>query len=439
MGLSHPRVSRPSASRQLAADRLAPNTTVPRNTENPAGETDGEVDARHSVILIGEYRFPDGDAAAIRSLSLACAFRDLGYAVTVLGKGSVREADFDVKRGGFFVKGIEYRTMNPVPVSFWRRIFQPWQRARLFVTTLETMKLDTCRAIVINACDSARHVPFVRSFCARRGLPLVGDVCEWYDPRQITGGRLNPFYLVFLVVFHTVLPRLKNVIVVSRLLEDRFTGPGRNVVRIPAPIDLADVKTTDQVEGERVVLLYAGAAGRKDCIAEIVLALASLTPNERSRLQFRLLGPTRADLEALLGSQSQLLDELGDSVVAQGRVPRSEVLQALQTAHFSVLFRPNLRYARAGFPSKVPESLAAGTPILLNLSGDLGDFLADGEAAIIARSESVGDIVAALRRVLSVPRNELHAMRGAARRVAETSFDYRISMPALASLMARLR
>jgi len=389
--------------------------------------------------MIGEYRFPDGDAAAIRSLSLACAFRDLGYAVIVLGKGSLHDEHFDARTGRYFVKGIEYRTMNPVPVSVWRRILFPWQRMRLFASTLEEMDLASCRAIVINACDSARHVPFVWSLCAKRGIPLAGDVCEWYDPRQIAGGWLNPFYLVFLVVFHTVLPRLRNVIVVSRLLEDRFAGAGRSVVRIPAPIDLSDVAPEDRTAADRMVLLYAGAAGRKDCIAEVIMALAELTPDERSRIEFRLLGPTRADLETLLEGRSALLGDLGASLLPLGRVPRAQVLAALQEAHFSVLFRPNLRYARAGFPSKVPESLAAGTPVLLNLTGDLGEYLTDGETAIVAKSESVADIAAALRRALSLPPGDYRRMREAARRAAEASFDYRSCMPLLASFMASLR
>jgi glycosyltransferase involved in cell wall biosynthesis len=389
--------------------------------------------------MIGEYRFPDGDAAAIRTLSLACAFRDLGYEVVVLGKGIPRQEHRDSGTGRYSIKGIEYRTMNPTPIPLWRRVLAPWRRARLFAATLEAMDLARCRAVVINACSSARHVPFVKSFCDERGVPLVGDVCEWYDPRQIPGGWLNPFYLVFVGVFHAVLPRLRHFIVVSRLLEARFTGPGRETVRLAAPIDLADVDAADRTPAGRRVLLYAGAAGRKDCIAEVVLAIAQLTPAERRRIQFRLLGPSRADLESLLEGHSGVLTELGDSVQPMGRLPRADVLTALQEAHFSVLFRPNLRYARAGFPSKVPESLAAGTPVLLNLTGDLGEYLIDGESAIVVPSRSVSDIAAALRRVLSMPLEDYKKMRVSARAAAEARFDYRTNLRQLADFMARLR
>lgn len=389
--------------------------------------------------MIGEYRFPDGDAAAIRTLSLACAFRDLGYEVMVLGKGAVRDQDRSTKCGGYYVKGIEYRTMNPTPVSIWRRVLNPWQRLRLFATSLEALDLRRCRAVVINASDSARHVPFVQALCQRRGIPLVGDVCEWYDPRQMRGGWLNPFYLVFQLVFHFVLPSLRNFIVVSRLLEARFGGIDRSVVRIASPIDVTDIASTDRTPSDRLVLLYAGAAGRKDLLCEVLYALRELSHDERRRLEFRLLGPSRDDLVALLGGRDELLRELAEVVRPLGRVPRSAVLSALQEAHFSVLFRPDRRYARAGFPSKVPESLAAGTPVLLNLTGDLGDFVGDGRASIVAASGSVADIAAAIRRALALSRDDYLKLRESARRKAETHFDYRVSLSDLSAFMERLR
>lgn len=389
--------------------------------------------------MIGEYRFPDGDAAAIRTMSLACAFRDLGYAVTVLGKGTLRDEDYVASLDGHYVKGIEYRTMNPAPMSVWRRLLNPWQRLRLFATSLEALDLRDCRAVVINASDSARHVPFVHAFCRQRNVPLIADVCEWYDPRQMSGGWLNPFYLVFLMVFHFVLPRLRNMIVVSRLLEAKFGGGGRAVVRIASPIDVAEITPIDLTPEDRLVLLYAGAAGRKDLLVEVLLALRTLDPDERRRVEFRLLGPTRDDLVALLGGRDEVLQELEGVVRPLGRVPRRDVLSALQQAHFSVLFRPDLRYARAGFPSKVPESLAAGTPVLLNLTGDLGDYVGDGQASIVAATGSVPDIAAAIRRALKLSRTEYLRLRAAARLKAEAHFDYRVSLPAMSAFMARLQ
>lgn len=391
-----------------------------------------------TVVLIGEYRFPEGDAAAIRTMSLARAFRDLGARVIVLGKGVPRAADFDPRSGWHIVEGIEYRTMNPSPVSIWQRLKSPLRRLRLFPESLAALRLDDCRAVVINACDSARHLPWVRSYCRRKSIPLVADVCEWYDPRQMPGGWLNPMYLAFTLVFHLVLPRLRHFIVVSELLERRFSGGGRSVVRVASPIDTREVDVGAPPAGKRLVFLYAGAAGRKDLLAEFVVALASLTEEERSRVQLTLLGATRADLVALLAERASVLEQLGATVQARGRVARSVVLEHLRSAHFTILFRPDLRYARAGFPSKVPESLAAGTPVLLNLTGDLRAYLVDGSNALIADAPTPESIARTLRRALALTPEQLARMRIDARRAAEEHFDYRRSFGELTRLLRQL-
>lgn len=391
------------------------------------------------IIMIGEYRFPDGDAAAIRSMSLACAFRDLGYSVIVLAKGTLRDADFAADRGGYYIEGIEYRTMNPTPVRSWQRVFTPWRRILLLATYLKSMDLRGCRAVVINASDSARHLPFVLAFCRRRSIPLIGDVCEWYGTRQITGGYLNPFFLAFLAVFHLVLPRVQNMIVVSRLLEGRFSGNDRSVIRIAAPLDVQAVDAENRTPDDRLVLIYAGVAGRKDLLVEVLDALISLAPAERRRVELRLLGPTREDVVALLGGREKLLLDLDGSVKIYGKVSREDVLEALQEAHFSVLFRPDLRYAHAGFPSKVPESLAVGTPVLLNLTSDLAEFVGDGKASIVANSSAVADIALVIRRALNLSRPAYLEMRRAARQKAEEYFDYRTFLSALSGFMNRIQ
>jgi glycosyltransferase involved in cell wall biosynthesis len=394
---------------------------------------------RGQFIFVGEYRFPNGDAAAVRTMSLARMFRDLGFAVTVVGKGQTNAVDFNPERNAYFTEGIKYLTMNPQPLTVLQRIANPISRMKIIATTLASMDLDNCRAIVINASDSARHVPFVQSFCRQRSIPLIGDVCEWYDSRQMNAGIMNPFYLIFCVVFHLFIPRLKNMIVVSRLLERRFESRAGALIRIAAPVDIKEFPLTDNTHPDRLVLLYAGMAGRKDRLLEFLLAISSLEPRERARVEFRLLGPTKQELTGLLGASAPLLDLLADCVKPLGRVPRSAVLPILQQAHFSVLLRPHLRYANAGFPSKVAESLASGTPVMLNFTSDLAEYLSDGTAAMIIGGCTTADVTNTIRRALRLSPDELRQLRHGARLKAQHIFDYRNCLHTLPAFIEKLR
>jgi glycosyltransferase involved in cell wall biosynthesis len=390
------------------------------------------------IVFIGDYLFPEGDGAAIRTLSLARICRDLGFRVTVIGKGQFRPQDYRRELGGHYIEGIRYESMNPERVTWAQRARHPIGRLTQAVTALEAQRAGDTRAVVINASGSARHVPFVSAFCRRRSIPLIGDVCEWYDPRQFRHGYLSPSYAVFNLVFRLFLPRFRNLIVVSRLLERHFAGQGRNVTRIAAPLDVREIPCAGDSHRVRRVFLYAGQPGQKDLLKEVVQAVASLDPDERTRLEFRLLGLTREELRRLLGSSAGLLDSLGDIVKPLGRVPRDQVLRALAEADYTVLVRPNKRYANAGFPSKVPESLAAGVPVVLNLTSDLGEYLADGTAAIPIRDCSSAEVARAIRRALELSETELQNFRRSARAKAEQYFDYRLYLDPLEKYLGLL-
>jgi glycosyltransferase involved in cell wall biosynthesis len=391
------------------------------------------------IIFIGDFLFPDGDAAAIRTLSLARICRDLGFSVTVIGKGQVRAEDYDAQMAGYYLEGIRYSTMNPTAVTSLQRLRHPISRLRLYVSALESLTLDDTRAVIINASGSAMHIPLVSAFCRRRSIPLIGDVCEWYDPCQMNYGRLNPLYVVFWLIFRYSLPRFRNLIVVSTLLERHFEGKGRNVTRIPPVVDPYTIQCLDRAPTNRLLLLYAGLPGRKDRLREMIVALASLAPHERSRIEFRLLGPTKQELITLLGRSAHLLTLLGDTVKPLGRVPRDQVLEALQEAHFTVLLRPDKRYAHAGFPSKVPESLAAGAPVLLNFTSDLREYLGDGTAALQVHDCSPVEVAKALQRALQLRPATLLGLRRGARLKAEQCFDYRLYLKPFTGLIERLR
>jgi glycosyltransferase involved in cell wall biosynthesis len=389
------------------------------------------------VLFMGEYAFPDGDAAATRVFSLARITRDLGFCTTVIGKGRMHDQDFSQERGDYRVEDIRYITMNPAPVSLAHRVMHPIERLKLYVSTLESIDLENVRAVIVNASGSAMHVPAIRAFCRRRGLPLVLDVCEWYDPRQFQGGILNPSYAVFCGVFRFLFPSVPNMIVVSQLLQAHFEGAVRNIVRIAAPFDVASISCVDESPGDRIVLAYAGSPGRKDMFRELFLAAARLQPEERSRLELRLIGPTREEIIKELGASSGVLAEIAPIVTVLGRLPRQRVLEELRRAHFSVLLRPNRRYANAGFPSKVAESLAAGVPVLANYTSDLGEVLGDGKAGIRVDSITAEGVLTALRRALRLSPDELKAMRISARAKAELYFDYRRSLGEMRQVIAR--
>lgn len=112
---------------------------------------------------------------------------------------------------------------------------------------------------------------------------------------------------------------------------------------------------------------------------------------------------------------------------ALGRIPRNEVIQHLNETDFTILIRSSIaRYAKAGFPTKVVESLMSSTPVICNMTSDLGMYLKDGYDCIEVEHEDPESIVKALRRALALTPEQKDQMKKNARKTAEENFDYRL-------------
>jgi len=138
-----------------------------------------------------------------------------------------------------------------------------------------------------------------------------------------------------------------------------------------------------------------------------------------------LVGPTHESMAASLAGRAACLEELGSALRCDGPVPQHLVPQRLAEGDFSFLLRPNARYAQAGFPTKLVESLSAGVPMITNATSDIAQYVRDGKEGVLAEGYTPEAFAAAVRRVLGMPRQQWRVMRENARERAGECFDYR--------------
>ena len=150
-------------------------------------------------------------------------------------------------------------------------------------------------------------------------------------------------------------------------------------------------------------LCYVGSPGRKDqqSLRNLVRLPGELAM-DASQLSIKIVGLSRNAAKTVLGPDlSDSIDH--ECVEFLGHLPSDEARRIITSSHFSVLQRGKQRYARAGFPSKVPESLLLGTPVMANITSDLADFLIEGSNARIIPSARLPALVGTVSEVLQVP------------------------------------
>ncbi len=137
-----------------------------------------------------------------------------------------------------------------------------------------------------------------------------------------------------------------------------------------------------------------------------------------------------------LGLDRLTLDSLQQNLEIHGKVSRTTVLTYISSTDFTIMFRDhNERYSKAGFPTKFTESMATGTPMILNLSSDIGKYVKDGREVIISSDHSEKEILKSLLRAVKLTNDEKLKMKIAARSCAENNLDCRLYTNELASIL----
>ena len=364
------------------------------------------------VLFISSFQFPEGDAGATRLLMLARALRMQGCDVELCGMGD--ESVFD---------GFKCHTLNPyrdnkiLNWAMWRLM---GERAASFVRS----HVDEYDAIVFSFLP-ARSIKAMGVACRSRGAVFAGDFTEWFEPEQFPKGERDGGHLDHVRLLTQAVDPAVKVIAISSYLQRHFEARGCSVLRVPAVLDIEELAPRDisvRPMGE-VRLTYAGSPAKKDALHIVLAAISELSAEERERLRLDLYGVTDSQARGLMRDG----EPLPDCVRAHGRVPRSEVVEALHCSDFTVLMRdPSKTFAQAGMPTKVTESLGSGVPVISNLTSDLGEFLSDGANAVVVDGYSASACADALRRVVVLSPVERARMRGESVSTARRLLDYRV-------------
>lgn len=374
------------------------------------------------IAYVGMIAFPEGGASARRVLGVAKTLVGTGVTV-VVAAGGLPSSDLAAVpvRGATKGAGLFYQGIGEFSRS-WSRMRKSlqllWGAGRCVLAWLD--RQPTCPSAVICYGTSLPLLARLRRWCRKNSVVLVCDVVEWYAGAQLIGGRCGPLHAMNEYSLRRLVPVVDGVIAISSLLRRYYEERGCLVTRIPPTADMqTDIpcRLHGNDDCPRIRLVYAGVPGSgKDLLGYALHALNIADP-EGKLFQLKIIGPTEREIQRLGFSVPSLALEIC------GRRSHQETLAAFREADYSILLRPNKRFANAGFPTKVVESLACGTPVICNLTSDLGEYINHGVEGCVCPDHSIEGFAQSLRTILKWDRTQLNTMRAAARARAERSFD----------------
>ncbi len=385
------------------------------------------------ILMFSDFALPDSCANATRVFSFAQLFRQSGHDVSLLGIAYQQGADL----AGTY-KDFDYEMLQAKPYYGLKAYKRTADLNRQIAAYLERKQTEwEINAIFLSNVYYDFASVFQR-FSRKHKVSLIVNQVEWYekDNAQFKGptGKLN--FIKNRIALRYIHKKMKNILAISSLLDDYYKARGCNTVTVPTIVDPAEYAAVAHAavrDRDEVHIAYAGAPGKKDYVLNAVRALPLLTDEERKRIRLHFYGVTEEQLRCLG------LSEHLDNVVCHGRIPYEQVKDKIADADFTVLLRPNLRYANAGFPTKVGESMACGTPVIANLTSDLDRYVLDGKTGFVCADETAESCAEAFRKALGMTDAKLQDMREQTLQLSKTAFDYRAYTETVQSFLQRAK
>jgi len=372
---------------------------------------------RPIFLIVTWNKYPEEDAGAVRQHAFAENLKELGYRPIIVGMGKSTGFQFKDYNGIEYIS-LRYATSN-ILIRAIGRVFFPLNLARV----LKKLSKETVAGILLVSGDYLTF-QFVKSYSAKNKVQLYHDSVEWYSPCEYSRGERDRAYRLNNTINTKLIDQSFRVFAISRYLQQYFSNKGLFTVRIPVIMDVSHIDYHKEKRDQTIHFLFAGNIAGKDRVKEFIDGIELLDDNLRNRIEFTILGCTYEQYKETHGLISD--DTIERNVFFRGRVSREEVMNYLCRTDFTILFRPaEERYAMAGFPTKVVESLASGTPVVCNLSSDLELYLKDGYNSVLVEEPTPECCKNALIKICSYDDQMISSMKKHARLTAEKYFDRR--------------
>ena len=396
-----------------------------------------KADKRPWIAYVGPVAFPEGGAAARRILGNAQALRDAGYDVVIVsGQKAVGETDRLSIQPGISCVSVNERDGEHLPRFLrYARYARMGRRSRQW---LHAQQIPP-EAIIVYSGYSP-YLLHLTNWARRQHIPILFDAVEWYTASSWPKFLASPYLWNIELAMRVLIPRLDGVVAISRCLEEYYTSRGLPVVRVPPLLDVQALseRTRSRKNGP-LRLAYAGSPGAGKDLLDIVVGTVVRQAQAGNGIVLDIVGVNEDHIRTLPALAGLGARALPGCLRLHGQVPHWRAVEVVADADYTVFLRPENRVSRCGFPTKFVESMAVGTPVVTNLTSDLGEHLADGKNGFICRNATSDALHETLRRILTLSPAEHLKLRHGALIEARRSFGYRLYSETLHNFVLQVK
>ncbi len=345
-------------------------------------------DMKKSIIYTGNFNIIDMNAAGKRVWGNVQILKKLGYNVILICMPSNKDNGNQSTNIVVF-QGVKVYTysLNLCKKNRWR-VFSFFREFKKIVGNILNEN-DVSHIIMYSTPTLALMNSFIIRYAKKKNMAVIADVVDWLTPNS--DSIFFNLFKKFEAYYENVVVALRcdGIIAISDWLKDYYEKRNKKVVVIPP---IAETEDVDFVANSQAKIVYAGVPFRsgvkitnyaqmKDRI-DLIIELLLKVKRNGGRFELNIIGVTQKELLDSLPKLENSVQELGESIIFHGKKTIEYVKRVLINADFSILIRDDIRATRAGFPTKVSESIGCGTPVITNKTSNIIKYLSEDNSVI---------------------------------------------------------
>lgn len=373
-----------------------------------------------NIAYVGPFSFPSSNANSLRVKGMAEALAMAGHEVQICASVPVEKGTGDI----VLPEGVNFHYVNEYETGLFSGLNRGLRGLFLGDITLRWLETQQRKPdVVVLYGTHLGYLLRMLGFCKKYKIPLLLDVVEWYDPRHLPGGVFGPFSIANELSMRLVAKKANGMFTISRYLEEHFYKQGCRTLRVPPLFSFPQVRPQQfRASNQMLNLCYAGSPGKKEDMESLFMGL-QMAYDAGVRFTMHIVGITANEFALAFGMQSLPILAIENVVKFYGRLENTEARRIIASSDFMALLRKNLRVAKAGFPSKVAESIYLGTPVMTNLSSNLDEYLADHNNSIIVKEADENALFDAIVSAGRLSKYEIEIMKNKTRHTGDNKFS----------------
>ena len=342
------------------------------------------------IVIAGNFEFPDGNAAGKRVAGFGKIIEHLGYTPVFIGVTRKTVSQNILESKQLYGNAVSYKTPYSRSVKQYLTL---GKKVKLFFDVVQDLGSQNVHGVILyRSITLSLWMSFIIRWCKKNSKPVLVDCSDWMPLSCESFLRHIVKVLDVNYQNNIVTRQADGIIVVSSFIENFFKRKNCKTVMLPHVFNRHELDKYRQkfpyhpCECRRFI--YTGIPFQigtktsrsmfKDRIDRSLELFHRLYRNGYS-FRFDIYGFTESDYLFTVPEHENIIREMKDVICFHGMCGSDEIIKQILLSDFMILNRDDILMTRAGFPTKVAESMALGTPVITEPTSNIADYLSHGD------------------------------------------------------------